>query len=150
MPWRHMGEWMYRFTFSWPWLVRWGWLSYKKSSLYRLCKDHTEIIWFLPSEFIGAYYCLATSCNIRPIVAGFYRRVFIEQLPSNVLSNIKKRNNVSKSNLRLTVLQLLQASSLCQRWEKIRSSGRKEQSIAGTVVTTWSQNCLEKLLINYH
>jgi hypothetical protein len=64
-------------------------LSYNRSSMYRLRTDYTEntrhVIAISPVHW-RAGCCLATSYNIRPIVACEYRGMFIEPLPSNVLN----------------------------------------------------------------
>jgi hypothetical protein len=66
----------------------WTNLSYNRSLRYRLRTDHTEntshVIAISPVHW-RADCCLATSYNIRPIVACPYRGAFIEPLPSNAL-----------------------------------------------------------------
>jgi hypothetical protein len=68
-------------------------LSYNRFSLYRRRKDHTEntnhLISISPVHW-RAVCCLATSYNIRPIVASAYGGVFIEPLRSNTLSKSVK------------------------------------------------------------
>jgi hypothetical protein len=64
-------------------------LSYNRSALYKLRTDHTEtghVIAVSPVQW-RTDCCLATSYNIRPIVACAYRGVFIKPLPTNGLHN---------------------------------------------------------------